>query len=534
MVPSSGQTFRARVEGAQVGTHYRFQLKTPKGTVERTDPYCRHVVGLDCLVVDPHRYAWKTTSFSRPSLRNAVIYELHVGSFAVPAGATQGTFASTTAALPQLADLGVNVIQLMPVMDFGGNPNGWGYNPHLGLAPKPSYGRPDGLRALVDEAHRLGMAVWLDMVANHYDGSDRAPLYCFDGDCSQGSWGVYFFTQPPYAHTPWGPRFDFTKPQVKRLLLAAAEAWLVEYRGDGFRWDSVSNIRAVDGQGTVPGGREFLLEANALAKAHGATSTAEDLKGFGPLTDAPSAGGFGFDAQWDGFGYDSFRVLDGEDDARDMGLLERILSTSTYAKNLTTRVLFTENHDTVGNGGMRVPNRLDAAAPTGPSARKRSLLNALFMLTAPGIPLLFMGQEHLALGTFVDPPTALAPATGLGLKVRSFYRDLIALRRNLDGNSTGLSSSGIDILLRDDARKVIAYRRFGNEGEDVVVVANLRGVPAHNVDLRMPDSGPWRVRLSLDDMTYGGEGKDRVETAASAPGLLKVSLGAYSALILSR
>ena len=470
-----------------------------------------------------------------------MVYELHVGSFAAPAGGT-GTLAAATARLGELAELGVNVVELMPVHAFGGRPNSWGYNPQLFLAPKPSYGSADDLRAFVDEAHAQGIAVWLDLVVNHTDGWRQAPLYCFDGACGADSAGLYFFPPGPYAKTPWGPRPNYPAPRVAEMLLASVSQWLVELHGDGFRWDSTSNIRGLDGQGTTPGGKELLVRGNAIAHAAGALSVAEDLKGWDQLTRPASAGGFGFDAQWDGFGYDVTSLLAlASDDSRDLGVLERALRGS-FAGDAFARLLFVENHDTVGNGGARLPSRIDPANPTSLAARRRSMLGAVLLLSSPGVPMLLQGQEALATGTFANPPALLEAPTPLGLGIRDFYKDLLALRRNTAGDTAALSEAGVAILQRHDANKVLAYRRHGPSGQDVIVVLNLRNKAYTRYDVGVPAAGPWRVRLDSDWTRYGddlGGGQSAPITAVAQPKdgqpfALPVRLAPYGAVVLSR
>jgi 1,4-alpha-glucan branching enzyme len=542
MAPAGGGVFEVSASSAHAGSAYAFSLDTPSGTVARVDPYCRQLSGsAACNVIDPATYAWKAPSFTRPARTGAVVYELHVGSFSVPAGASGGTFASVTASLPQLADLGVTAIELMPVQDFGSGPVGWGYNPQLYFAPKPSYGSADDLRALVDAAHGLGIGVWLDTVVNHCDGWSQAPLRCFDGECPDGGAGVYFFPSGAYATTPWGPRPDYPAPQVLAMLLAAADTWMDEFHGDGFRWDSVSNIRAIDGNGTTPGGQALLTQANARIHAKGGLSVAEDLKGYAAITQPTSAGGFGFDAQWDGFGYtiDAQLAL-AADASRDLGAVIGAL-TSSYAGDPFARLAFTEDHDTVGNGGSRLPNQIDSADPASWAARKRSILGAVMLLSAPAVPMIFMGQEFLATGTFANPPPPLAAPTAQGLQIEAFYKDMIRLRRNLDGGAGGLQDSGIDVFHRNDAAKVVGYRRYGTSGEDVVVVVNLMNKAYTEYDVGVEDAGPWRIRLNTDSTAYGsdfaagetGSVEALAGTKDGKPYTLPLVLGAYSAMVLT-
>jgi 1,4-alpha-glucan branching enzyme len=542
MEKEPGGVWALTVGAARVGTAYRFAFDSPIGRIVRTDPYCREIEPtFGCKVIDPSVYPWKSALAKRPARNEAVVYELHVGSFAAPPNGP-GTLALAKAKLADLADLGVNVVELMPVQAFGGGPTGWGYNPQLYFAPKPSYGTADDLRAFVDEAHAHGIAVWLDIVVNHMDGWRKAPLSCFDGHCPDPAWGIHFFPPGPYATTPWGPRPYFSEPQVSAMLLGAARQWLDEFRGDGFRWDSVSNIRAVDGSGTTPGGRELLVAANDLTHQRGALSVAEDLKGYAPLTQPPSAGGFGFDAQWDGFGYDVANlVVPPSDDGRDLGIVQSYLFGG-YAGDGFARLLFTENHDTVGNGGARLPVRIDAAQPESFAARRRSMLAAVLLMTTPGIPMLFMGQEHLATQGFPSQPAPLPPPTPNGALIRAFYKDMIVLRRNLGGKSGSLLEPGVDVLHRSDANKVIAYRRRGPSGEDVLVILNFRNKSYAQYNFGVPSQGGWRVRLDTAWKAYGadfdGGQTGTIQTLPmpwdQQPYTLPVKLGAYGAVVLTR
>jgi 1,4-alpha-glucan branching enzyme len=537
--------FAATVAGAHAGSTYRFVLDTPSGPLARLDPYCRQILAdaSACAVVDPAAYAWKSGPFARPARNAAVVYEMHVGSFAVPAGEVTGTLAEAQQRLADLADLGVDVVEVLPVQHFGGKPNGWGYNPELYFSPKPAYGTADDLRAFVDAAHQSGIGVWLDTVVNHYDGYGKAPLACFDGDCPSGSHGIYFFPPGMYASTPWGPRPDYTEPQVGAMLRQSVGWWIDENRGDGFRWDSVSNIRGIDGNGTTPGGKELLVAVNDAAHAAGCTSVAEDLKGLDAITRPAQDGGFGFDAQWDGFGYAVSGVLvPFADDGRDLGVIQGVLQGS-YAGDPFARLLFTEDHDTVGNGGARLPSRIDPADPQSFAARRRSMLGAALLLTTPGVPMLFMGQESLAAGTFANPPAPLADSIPPGgAKVRAFYKDLIALRRNLGGKAGGLLEAGVEILHRHDTNKVIAYRRHGASGEDVIVVLNLRNKAYAEYDVGVPGAGTWRIRLDTDWQIYGddfgggqmGSVDALVKQKDGKPYALPVKLGAYAAVVFTR
>ncbi|HEU5056764.1 MAG TPA: alpha-amylase family glycosyl hydrolase, partial [Kofleriaceae bacterium] len=537
-VPLAGEgggVFAAEVEAARAGSRYRFLLDGDAGRLTRLDPYCRRLTRdrAWCTVVDPASYAWAARDLAPLRREELVVYELHVGSFTA-----EGTLAAARARLDALAELGVNAVELMPVHAFGGGARNWGYNPHLFLAVQPELGEPDELRAFVDAAHARGIAVLLDLVINHADGWRQAPLACFDGHCPDGSWGVHFFPPGPYATTPWGPRPSYPEPQVAAMLEASARQWLAEYRGDGFRVDSVSNIRAIDGNGTTPGGREVLLAINQLTRAAGGVAIAEDLKGWDGITAPAARGGLGFDAQWDGFGWEVMNLLVPYSDAeRDLGVVARQLAGG-YRGDGFARLLFTETHDTVGNGGARLPSRIDPGDPESAAARRRSMLGAVLLMTTPGVPMLFMGQEQLATGGLGNPAAPLAAPTARGLEVRAFYRDLIALRRDAGGRTAGLLGREVSVLHRNDGNKVIAYRRGG----EVVVVLNLRNRGYPRYDIGVPAGGTWRVAIDSDWRRYGsdfGGGQSGPLTALAEPRdgqpfTLPLRLAPYGALVLTR
>jgi 1,4-alpha-glucan branching enzyme len=546
MQRDAAATYGVRVDGAKAGQRYRYLLTAADGTqLVRSDPYGRQLSGSDSLILDPKSYVWQSPPLPPRPLGQQVLYELHVGSFHCPAGSSSCTFDATTAKLPALSELGITAIELMPVNGHGGT-NGWGYNPQSYFSPHPPFGSADSLRRLVDAAHQRGIAVILDVVYNHYDGWSQAPLRCFDGACD-GNWsGIYFFSAALYRSTPWGPRFDFSKPEVADFIVDNIAAWQAEYRIDGFRWDSVSNIRAVDGQGSVPGGSELLARANRVAQQQdsGTLLIAEDLKGSAAVTAPSSRSGLGFASQWDGgFQYTVVSNLVGSDDsARNLTALRDAL-LSRYNGEPLQRVIYSENHDTVGNGSARLPSRIDPANPDSWAARKRSLLAAALLLTAPGVPMLFQGQEFLATGSFDMPPSPLDwTRRSTQPKIFTFYQDLIRLRRNLDGKSSGLTAPNIDVFHLNSGAKVLAYRRWQSSDDDVVVIANLSSKPFARYDIGLPAPGSWQVRVNSDSSRYSDDFTGAALSAITAtaspldglPASGSLPLGPYSVVILSR
>lgn len=207
------------------GTRYRFRLD-PHLAVP--DPMSRQQ-GDDIhdfsVVVDPSDYAWQSTTWLGRPWPDAVIYELHIG--------LSGGFKGVMAQLPTLKALGVTAIELMPVSDFPG-PRNWGYDGALPFAPDRAYGTPAEFKALIDQAHRLDMMVFLDVVYNHF-GPDGNYL---------NQYASAFFRSD--EHTPWGAALDFRQPNVRRYFIENALYWLDEYQMDGLRLDAVHAISSQD------------------------------------------------------------------------------------------------------------------------------------------------------------------------------------------------------------------------------------------------------------------------------------------------
>src|SRR4029453_16058997 len=173
-------------------------------------------------------YAWNDANWNGRPWEEAVIYELHVGSFT-----PEGSYDGVATRLDHLIELGATALELMPVADFPGKRN-WGYDGVLPFAPDRAYGSPDDLKALVDAAHDHGLMIFLDVVYNHF-GPDGNYL---------ASYAPQFFRED--VTTPWGPAIDFRRRQVRQFFTENALYWLIEYRFDGLRFDAVHAITEAD------------------------------------------------------------------------------------------------------------------------------------------------------------------------------------------------------------------------------------------------------------------------------------------------
>lgn len=216
--------FERNEESAGLGTRYRYRID---GKQEVPDPASRFQpedAEGPSEVIDPAAFQWQDESWRGRPWEEAVIYELHVGTFS-----SKGTYEGVSDNLRHLCQLGVTAIELMPLADFCGR-RSWGYDGVLPYAPDSCYGRPEDLKALVQAAHQAGLMIFLDVVYNHFGPKGNfLPLYV-----------PQFFTDK--HHTPWGAAIDFSNRWVREYFVQNARYWLEEYRFDGLRFDAVHAI----------------------------------------------------------------------------------------------------------------------------------------------------------------------------------------------------------------------------------------------------------------------------------------------------
>ncbi len=352
-------------------------------------------------VLDHTAFAWTDGKWRAPELKNAVIYELHVGTFT-----PEGTFAAAEEKLDYLKTLGVTHLELMPVASFPGE-RGWGYDGVDLFAPQESYGGPDALKHFVNTAHAQGLAVLLDVVYNHLGPAGNYLAH----------FGLYFTAS---HHTPWGDAVnleDAGSDEVRRFFIDNAKMWLRDYHFDGLRLDAV---HAYVDRSAVHFMEQLAAEARELERETGrsyAVIAESDLNDPRVVTDR-ERGGYGMDAQWSDDFHHALIALLTNDRAgyyADFGRMAHVAKAlrevfvldggySTYrgrghgrpAKGLPPcRFLgYAQNHDQVGN---RIKGeRLSALATSG-----RVKIAAALVMTAPFIPLIFQGEEWAASSPFL-------------------------------------------------------------------------------------------------------------------------------------
>ena len=539
----------AEVAGARVGQEYRFALRTPSGDFTRMDPYAREVTHSagNSVIADPE-FDWAGDEFVMPPWNELVVYEMHVGTFSddSPDDPAPATLDSIAARFGHLRRLGVNALQLMPIAEFPGD-RSWGYNPAHLFAVSSTYGGPKALKQFVKAAHAAGFAVILDVVYNHFGPSDL-DLWRFDGWSEDEGGGIYFY-QDDRRRTPWGDtRPDYGRGPVRQFIRDNALMWLEDYRLDGLRMDMTLYIRLSE-----PGGRVIddgwsliqWINREISERFPGKITIAEDLQNDAALTRETGDGGAGFGAQWDANFVHPIRasVTAASDEWRSMPQVADALAFR-YNLDAFERVIYSESHDEVANGKARVPHEVDADNPEGYFAQKRSTLAAAFVFTAPGIPMLFQGQEFLEGGWFQDTVPVDWDKSREFRGIVRLYRDLIRLRLNRDGTTRGLCGQHIEVTHCNDDDKVVAFKRWdvGGAGDTVVVVANLSANVLTDYRIGFPEAGRWRLLLNSDWEGYSRDfqGTETADADAAEeaydnqPASAALAIGAYSVLIFAQ
>jgi maltooligosyltrehalose trehalohydrolase len=338
-------------------------------------------------VVDPAAFTWTDRRFRAAALRDAVLYELHVGTFTA-----EGTFEAAAARLPALAQLGITHVELMPVAEFPGH-HGWGYDGVYLSAAHSAYGGPHGLARFVDAAHGAGVGVILDVVYNHVGASGVKALESF---------GPYFTER---HETPWGKAVNYDGEQsdgVREWVLQSATGWVRDFHVDGLRLDA---IHAIHDDGARHVLRELADRVRAVNRR--ALVIAESGLNDPKVIRPPRQGGYGHDAEWaDDFHHALRALLTGERSGwyEEFGKVAQLAKAfhrphvhdggySTFRRRRFGAraddrppeqfVVFCQNHDQVGNRAFG-----DRLAP------QVRPLAAFCTLLAPFTPMLFMGEEH--------------------------------------------------------------------------------------------------------------------------------------------
>ena len=544
------------VSEANVGDEYRYLIHTPAEwhlpPLSRIDPYARKVTSSigNGIIYDPQAFDWGDDAFHMATGNELVIYEMHVGTFHVKEEGQPGTLDSAIEKLPYLRELGINAVEVMPVAEFAGDFS-WGYNPAHPFAVASIYGGPDALKRFVKAAHEHGIAVIVDVVYNHLGPSDL-DLWQFDGWSENEKGGIYFYNDR-CSQTPWGEtRPDYGRGEVRQYLRDNALMWLEEYHADGLRWDMIAYIKSIDGNtdnpaNDIPEGWSLMQWINVEIQQlfPGKISIGESMKNNPWVTKDVGAGGAGFNAQWDAEFVHPVRqaVIARDDTSRDLGAVSGAIE-HRYDLDAFRRIIYTESHDEVANGRSRVPEEIWPGKVDSWFSKKRSTLGAALVLTAPGIPMLFQGQELLEDRWFQDKDPIDWSRAEDEHGILGMYRDLIALRRNLSGVTWGLCGQNLHIYHFDDGAKLIAFHRWDKQGptDSVVVVVNMTNQNRDGYVIGFPRAGLWKTRFNSDSYNYGPnfynhptpDVETHEEGADGLPCSGEIGIGPYTVVIFSQ
>jgi maltooligosyltrehalose trehalohydrolase len=538
----AGQRYRFRVDG---GEHFypdpasRFQPEGPHGS---------------SCIVDPGEFKWTDAGWRGRKLKGQIVYELHVGTFT-----REGTWSAAAEQLPELARIGITVVEMMPIADFPGK-FGWGYDGVNLFAPTRLYGTPEDLRSFVDRAHALELSVILDVVYNHF-GPDGNYLRVYSED---------YFTAK--HENDWGESINFDGPNsgpVREFFITNGRYWTEEFHFDGFRFDATQDVHDESEEYLIGAiGRAARLAAGERSLILVAENEPQETKMARPR----SEGGDDLDGLWNDDLHHSVSVaLAGRNEAYYTDYLgnpqefvsaakygylyqgqpyswqESQRGTPTFGLPPETFVAYIENHDQVSNTATGERVRFQ----TSPS-RYRAL-TALILL-GPWTPLLFQGQEFGTSKPFLfftdvgDQPMKEAIRKGRSKFLAQFpslaneeaqaiipvpddpevftrckldfaerqanrqwydlHVDLIKLRRE-DSRFREQVPGGVDGAVLGAASFVLRY--FANENDDRLLVINLgrqqKFEPAPEPLLAAPLGFEWETIWTSESPRYGGPGE---------------------------
>lgn len=541
------------VPEAKVGDEYRYLIHCEKGCLSRIDPYARKITGSNgnAVVYDPKSFTWGDSEFNMPAGNELVIYEMHIGTFNAKEEGRPGTFISAIEKLPYLQKLGINAIEVLPIAEFSGDFS-WGYNPSSPFAVSSIYGGPDAFKQFVKAAHDCGIAVIVDVVYNHL-GPEVLDLWQFDGWSENDKGGIYFYNDRR-SHTPWGEtRPDYGRGEVRQYIYDNVVMWFEEYHVDGLRWDAVPYIKNIDGKDEdnspddLTDGWTLMQWINEQIKQQfpNKISIAEGMQNNAWVTKYVADNGAGFNAQWDSEFVNPIRraIIAPDDASRDLAAISRAIEYR-YDLDVFRRVIFTESHDEVANGKLRVPEEIWPGKVSSWFSKKRSTLGGALVLTSPGIPMIFEGQEFLEDCWFEGKvPIDWSRAQDESGILR-MYRDLIALRRNLSGTTQGLCGQNTHIYHSDNENKIIAFHRFDKQGpnDSVIVVVNMMNKNCDDYVIGFARAGLWKTRFNSDSYNYGANFANHPtpdvntyeEEIDGLPCSGKISIGPYTTVIFSQ
>lgn len=528
------------VSGVGDSTEYKFWVVGDGSSGYKRDPYARELTArapLNCVIRDLSAYPWHDQGFRPPAFNDLVLCQLHVGSFVVSPGDGIGTFLDVLTRIDYLTSTGVNALQLLPIAEFPTS-SSQGYNGtdlfspeqrytqqdttavghfrqivnqylaragHPGLADAQLQGATNQLKALIDVCHLNGLSVLFDLVLNHAGpGFDDESLYFFDRAPIGDNNNSLYFTDQGWAG---GLIFAFWNQTVRQFLIDNARSCLTEYHVDGFRYDSLS--LAVQHSSS---GWRFCQDLTSTARfiKPEAVQIAEYWPMDAWVVKSREEGGAGLDASWSGGLRDALRAAVAQASWGGAGSvdLDRVAASLYRTWDFPAawgHVQYIESHDEVRfDRGPRIAKLADGNDPRSWYARSRSRVATGILLTAPGIPMLFMGEEILEDAAWTDDTSMVNNVIGwdrlysgdkVAVDFLRFVRELLHVRRD----QPALRGEAINVHHVHNSNRVLAFHRWvEGAGRDVVVVGSLNEATLTGYRIGMPRTGRWLESFNSD------------------------------------
>ena len=499
--------FRTQVELEDGVYHYKFRIQTkspnfePDQWVDVIDPYATDVdevkkIGVVRIkdgkrIVDT--YVWQHDDMLLPENHEIVIYEMHIADFSGGEDDTQkrGKYVDAIEKLDYLSELGINAIELMPVNEYPGDYN-WGYKVRHYFATESSYGSTEDLKRFIDECHGRGIRVFMDGIYNHTD--EECPLMLIDRN-------YWYYEHRHYPEDPanyWGPEFNYDNYDEKLDVKPAwkyvgdvVRYWVQEYHIDGIRFDAVRQL-AND---------EFLEWLAKEAKDAAANKPFYNIAEHIPDTSKIVHPEGPLDACWhESFHYFVIPHICGE--TFELEKLKEVLNPKQQGYATTTNVInYLATHDR-----ERIFIELADRGIFDEAAFRRAKLATVLLMTAMGVPMLWMGEEfgeHKRKSEKVAQPNKIAwflLERDLNRDLFDYYKKLIALRKQ----NPALQTDNIEFFHENPEAKVLAYLRRNDESSRVVVVANFsdRSLDGYKIS-NFPAPGVWHNWLGDYDVEAG-------------------------------
>jgi 1,4-alpha-glucan branching enzyme len=593
LTPDSHGYWAGFIPGARHGQAYKFHVAGEGSEGPKRDPYARELSTTpdyprsNCLLRSPNHYPWHDSNYRSPPFHELVIYQLHIGTF--PGLPRTGRFLDVIDRLDYLVQLGINAIEPLPVVEFPHSIS-LGYNGVDYFSPEMAYAVPPAeiepyltrintrlsqfeaeplriehitsdvgqLKAMIDLCHLYGISVIFDVVYNHAGGDfgggpkESESLYFFDRFRDSNNNNSLYFTSQGWAG---GLIFAYWNADVRQFLINNALHWLDEYHIDGFRYDEVTVIDRF-------GGWTFCQDLTRTVRYRKpeAVQIAEFWKDDQSWVLKPvSEQGAEFDIVWHDRLRDSIREAirqssGGQSAEVDLDRVAAALHPPFGDSNSWRAVNYIENHDFLWvnhephEWKPRIASLADPSNPRSWYARSRSRVATGLLLTAPGIPMLFMGQEFLESRFWADDPlnrehqldwAVLVTDRAMGDHFR-FTRELISLRRSQPAFTRGR----VNVFHVHRENRVLAFHRWiEGEGRDVVVVASLNESTWNGYEIGFPAAGHWTERFNSDVYDHwvnpavaGNAGGIEAHGAArhGMPHSARITIPANSILVFTR